>query len=186
MNFRLVYTEKQFREYTARKANGYRKAGIIALCIFIVSGILRKSGVYLEDITFDIMPDILTGIVFICLAAWLVGTISIYTEKATARESYIAGDENGITYHMLKSRDLMGRMRPVYHTYHISRIASIVEKPSYYEINGTITLTETINQYQKSREIEMVKIPRYFDGLDNHIKYLKQRNNSQEDVFNGK
>ena len=185
MNFRLVYTEKQYREYIARKSSRNRKAGIIAICIFIISGILRKCGVYLEDITIDIMPDILTGIVFICLAAWLLGTISIYTGKATARESYITGNENEIIYHMLKSRDLMGRMRPVYHTYHISRITGIIEKATYYEISGTITLTATINQYQNSRKIEKVKIPKYFDGLDNLMKDLKQRNNSQEDVSNG-
>ena len=76
-------------------------------------------------------------------------------------------------------------MRAVYHTYHISHIRDIIEKPSYYEIYGRVILTETVNQHQSTKEVEKVKIPRYFDGLDNLIKDLKQRNNSQEDVSNG-
>jgi len=183
-----VCTDKQYREYTAQKAKRYRLLGIIAVCIVIISGILRKCGVYLEDITNDIIPNILTGIVLISLIAWIVGSISVNVGKAAAKESYVMGSDDEIIFHTLKSRDpgVVGQMRTVYHTYHISRIRDIIEKPSYYEIYGTVILIETVNQHQSTREIEKVKIPRYFDGLDNLIKDLKQRNYSQEDVSNGK
>jgi len=183
-----VCTDKQYREYTALKAKRYRLMGIIAVCIVIISGILRKSGIYLEDITIDIMPDILTGLVFISLIACIAGSISVHAGKAAAKESYVMGNGDEIIYHTLKSRDpgAIGNMRAVYHTYHISRIRNIIEKPSFYEIYGRIMLTETVNQHQNTREVEKVKIPKYFDGLDNLIKDLKHRNYSQEDVSYGK
>lgn len=186
MDYRLVCTDKQYSEFVANKAKRYRKIGIFAICIVVISGVLRKFGFYLEETTNQAVPNILTGLVFIALLSWLISSINIYTERNRARESYIISDGYTITYHMLKSRDVVGRLRQAYHTYYITGISNIVEKASYYQVYGTIELTETVNSHQGSKKMSKVNIPKYFSGLDELISELNTRVNKWEGVSNGK
>lgn len=168
MNYRLVCTDEQFNkcEFIAKKSKRYKMIDFTAIGTVIMFGILRKLGFYLEEVAGDIIPNILTISVFSGLIYWAIGSVFIASERNKMRESYVLYDESSITYHMLKSRDSVGRLTQEYHTYYITSIDRIVEGAYYYTVYGNIVLTINRNSHEESRKTYKVKIPKYFEGLD--------------------
>jgi len=166
MYYKLTCTEEQFNNFISKESKRYRRIGLAAIGTVIVSGVLRKMGFYLEEVAGYIVPNILGVWVFSGIIYWAVGSIYIFSERNKMRESYVLYDESSITYHMLKSRDSVGRLTQEYHTYYITSIDRVVEGAYYYTVYGNIVLTINRNSHEKSRKTYKVKIPKYFEGLD--------------------
>lgn len=177
MEFRIVCTDKQYAEFVSQKRKRYRLMGILSICTVFAFGTLQKLGI-------DLVPNqttgnVLTGIVLIGMFSWLIHSIYFWAEKTRMKESYLVRHGDAITYHMLKEGYTEFNSTCTYHTYYITQINRVMQTPCYYKVYGVIELTKSDdnNNQFKTRVINKVKIPKYFNGLDELINDVKSKEN---------
>jgi len=175
---RIVYSEELFTKQIAMNAKKYRMAGLLSIIFIIGTGILNRLGIQLKEIIPTVLGNILAALALAALFSWLFHSLFLLSKRQQARESYISSNGYSLTYHVLKSRDTIGRIREVYHTWHVTRIEKIVETASYYIVYGDMELTEKINRGEHSKRMNMVKIPKYYNGLSELLeRYVSNNEN---------
>lgn len=164
-----MFNKDLYYTYNSRIMDNLINISTITITILFIVTLFMK-------LTFD-YPVKLAGIIFISF--WVV--FIIFAVKRgnynRCRFSSVYIDNNIMTYEYLKERTFNVGYREVVLYYRVLSCTNIIDTGKAYIIEGNIEVNKVTNlaitSNSKTSKTNSITIPKYYDGLDECIRYIR-------------